>query len=234
MPQGTKANRDWLVTESGHCQPCATPREWDLLETPYHFYRFLTETEDALKESTTVEQCECLPTLRYLVRKLMVNAYWLRAFSEGAAPTQSPEVNFPTASPSIPSSSLPISQSSGTTLLNLYDEVGYPLTVQLETHLPGTISPIHCHGTWGIVAILQGQERNILWKRQPESASSDKIVRVDEKTLNYGDIISFVPAAIHSIESVGPEPLITFNLYGETNLKQRFEFDLITDTAKRY
>jgi len=43
--------------------------------------------------------------------------------------------------------------------LNLYDEIGYPLAMQIETLQSGAKSNIHNHGTWGIVAILEGQEK---------------------------------------------------------------------------
>lgn len=199
-----------MVTETGECYICPTPREWDLLETPYYFYRFLTEVEDSLKQATLKQQCDGLPTLRQLVRKLVLNSYWLR--------TQRPE----------------LSQSMTAAILNLYDESGYPLTAQIETLIPGAMSPVHNHGTWGIVAVLQGQEKNMLWRRAPDPESPDKIVCVAEKIVEYGDVISFVPEAIHCVQAIGEEPLVTFNLYGETQPHKRFEFDPITHCAKHY
>lgn len=204
------SGKDWIVTNDGQCSACPTPRDWDLLETPYRFHRFLTDMEDVLKQSQVVDAGGCLPDLRRLVRKLVLNSYWLQ--------TQRPNLTPP----------------AETAILNLYDEIGYPLTVQIETHLPGTKSPVHNHGTWGIVAILQGQENNTFWQRSPTSAQPDKIAQIAAKTLVYGDIISFTPAAIHSIRAVGEEPLVTFNIYGETHSKQRFEFDPIAHTAKHY
>lgn len=203
-------SQDWNVTAEGQCRPCPTPREWDLLETPYRFHRFLTQVEDALKQAITDHQCECLPDIRRLVRKLVLNSYWLQ--------TQRPEPDSKTAS----------------AFLNLYDEIGYPLTVQIETLVPGAESSVHNHGTWGVVAVLQGQEKNTLWQRTPDPILPDKIKWVAERTLAYGDVISFVPEAIHRIQAVGKEPLVTFNLYGETESKQRFEFDPTTHQAKRY
>ena len=202
--------QDWIVEEDGHCQACSTPREWDLLETPYRFHRFLTEMEDVLKQATTPHQCDCLPALRRLVRKLLLNSYWLQ--------TRRPE-------PSL---------NTDIAILNLYDEIGYPLTVQVEMLMPGAMSSIHTHGTWAIVAILQGQEKNTLWRRVPELALPHKITCVEEKILDYGDVISFTSEAIHSIQAVGEKPLVTFNLYGETARKQRFEFNPITHRAKHY
>ncbi len=46
--------------------------------------------------------------------------------------------------------------------------------------------------------------------------------------------ISFMPDAIHSVEAIYDEATISFNLYGETNYEQRFEFDPVTSTAKNF
>lgn len=200
--------QDWIVLTDGRCQACPTPRDWDLLETPYRFHRFLTEVEDRLKRATAEDQIDCLPDLRRLVRKLVLNSYWFR--------TRRPELS-------------PLAE---TALLNLYDEIGYPLTVQIETRRPGAKSPVHNHGTWGIVAVLQGQETNQFWRREPDDA--DAVTLVEEKILTFGDVISFTPAAIHSIQAVGNEPLVTFNFYGETHSNQRFEFDPIARRARHY
>lgn len=204
------SGKDWTVTDAGICHERPMPREWDLLETPYHFHRFLTEVEDVLKQATTEDQCDCLPDLRQLVRKLVLNSYWLQ--------TQRPDS----------------SPNAETAILNLYDEIGYPLTVQVETLVPGAKSSIHNHGTWGVVAVLQGEEKNSFWQRLPEPELPDKIEQLSEKTLAYGDVISFTPGAIHSIQAISQEPLVTFNLYGETYSKLRFEFDPITHRAKNY
>ncbi len=101
-------HQDWHVTERGQCAPCPTPRDWDLLETPYRFHRFLTKVEDYLRSTTPESPSNGLPVLRRLVRKLVLNSYWLR--------TQHPEPS-----------------PNQTAILNLYDEIGYPLTVQIET-----------------------------------------------------------------------------------------------------
>jgi len=43
-----------------------------------------------------------------------------------------------------------------------------------------------------------------------------------------------MPDAIHRVEALGDEPAISFNLYGETNYEQRFEFDPVNSTAKNF
>ncbi|MGF1568549.1 MAG: cupin [Nodosilinea sp.] len=202
--------KDWMVSANGQCQACLPPKDWHLLETPYHFHRFLTEVEDVLNQAPNEDQLACLPDLRRLVRKLVLNSYWLRT----RRPERSPLV--------------------ATAILNLYDEIGYPLTVQIETLLPGAKSSVHNHGTWGVVTVLQGQENNQFWQRQPQSNHPDAIALVETKLFTFGDVISFTPAAIHSIEAVGTEPLVTFNLYGETHSQQRFEFDPVARRARHY
>lgn len=205
-------NRDLLLTEEGDLKPCTQVSEWKLLKEYYRFYRFLTEVEDVFEKAAEkgTDEINCLPEIRRLVRQLTLNSYWIQ--------TQDPE---------------PCSQT-GTSVIILYDEIGFPWTVQVVKFLPGTASTIHTHGAWGVVVILKGQEKNTFWKRGSEPEFPNKIERVGETVLMPGDLISFTPDAIHSIESVGDEPTITFNIYGETDSSRRFEFDPIAHTAKKF
>ncbi len=211
--------QDWLVTDDGKCQPCESVRPWELIRDNYRFYRFLTEVEDVLNQLITneedvlnqaIDETICLPAIRKLVRQLVLNSYWVQTQYLKPDP------------------------ETGVSVMILYDEIGYPLTVQTVTLSPGSVSPIHNHGTWGIVAVMKGQEKNTFWRRTNHPDFPDKIDRFGEKILKEGDIISFTPDAIHSIEAVGDEPTITFNIYGEASMSKRFEFDLDKATAKNY
>lgn len=200
--------RDFFVTGDGQYQACKSVRIWDLLREDYRLYRFLTEVEDVLNEA--VDASSCFPKLRMLVRQLIVNSYWVRSRYLEPCP------------------------KTGTSVLLLYDELGFPLTVQTVTFAPGTRSTIHNHGTWGIVAVLKGQEKNTFWRRTHSVESQDKIETMGEITLFPGDILSFTPDAIHSVQAIGDEPTVTFNIYGETDPKERFEFDTISHIAKKF
>ncbi|MEH2036229.1 cupin [Nostoc sp.] len=200
--------RDWLLTGDGQYQACKSVRAWDLLRENYRLYRFLTEVEDVLNSGD--DEVSCLPEIRMLVRRLIVNSYW------------------------VGSQRLEPSPKTGTSVLLLYDELGFPLTVQTVTFAPGTRSNIHNHGTWGIVAVLKGQEKNTFWRRTNSPEFQDKIEATGEVTLSPGDIISFTPDAIHCVEAVGDEPTVTFNIYGETDPNERFEFDPIKYSAKNF
>jgi predicted metal-dependent enzyme (double-stranded beta helix superfamily) len=205
--------KNFTVDHQGYPNPCSLPKNWHLLQTPYRFYRFLTEVEDAVSHDLEEEmeiEAKILLDLHILVRKLLLNSYWIQ--------TQLPE----------------IAEETGTGVLNLYDEIGYPFTVQTVAMRKGEVSTIHNHGTWGVVGVLKGLEKNTLWTKEPDDQYPNKLSKTAEIILEEGDIISFSPNAIHCIESVGDEPLITFNLYGETFHQKRFEFDIKTHQAKNY
>jgi predicted metal-dependent enzyme (double-stranded beta helix superfamily) len=203
---------DWLVQQDGVCRLCQSVREWDLLTEEYRLYRFLTEVEDTIRLAAIegIEETDFLSGLRMLVRKLILNCYTVK--------TRLPEPDFKT----------------GISVVMLYDELGFPMTIQTETSLPGTTSPIHNHGTWSIIAVLQGKQKNTFWRRNPTTKFPDKIDRIGERIIEPGDLISFTTEAIHSIEAVGDNPTITFNLYGETHSSKRFQFDIDRQTAKHF
>ena len=203
---------DWLVKADGVCRLCKSVREWDLLAEEYRLYRFLTEVEDItrLAAAEGIDEESSLSGLRMLVRKLLLNCYTVK--------TRLPEPD----------------RKTGVSVVMLYDELGFPLTIQTEMNLPGTTSSIHNHGTWGVVMVLQGKLKNTFWKRDPTPEFPDKIARVGERIIESGDIISFTTSAIHSTEAVGDEPTITFNLYGETHGGKRYQFDFEKQTAKHF
>ncbi|OBQ30713.1 MAG: cupin [Aphanizomenon flos-aquae MDT14a] len=200
--------QDLFIAENGQYQICKSARTWDLLRDNYRLYRFLTELEDVL--NNVEDQSTRLPEIRMLVRRLIINSYWVQ------------------------SQFLQPDLKTGISVLLLYNELGFPLTVQTVTFAPGTNSNIHNHGTWGVVAILKGQEKNTFWRRISNSDFPNKIEKVGEINLSPGDIVSFTPQTIHQVQAIGEEPTVTFNIYGETNPKQRLEFDITNHSAKKF
>jgi predicted metal-dependent enzyme (double-stranded beta helix superfamily) len=201
------ANHNWLVTDDGSHRPFGNPN----LPEPgriYRFYRFLTEMEDIL--DTFRDDLSRIEAITPLVRKLLVSSYWLQMEYKEPSPKTGWSVNF------------------------LYREHEFPLTVQMVSWLPGYASTIHNHGTWGIVALIGGQERNRLWRRTPTPEHPDTIEPVAELILNPGDVIGLTADAIHNVEPMGDEPTISFNLYGVTNFNRRYTFDLAARTANQF
>lgn len=200
--------QNWFVTNDGDCQAWADSSQAEELHRPYRLYRFLTDLEDVLHHSTN--DLLQLQTIARLVRQLLSSSVWLQM-----TPLQpNPEV--------------------GWEVVTLYDEPFFPLTIQLVAWAPGVKSPIHNHASWGLVALLSGQEHNTFWQRSPTSDCPDQIKEVGDCLLSPGDILCLMPDAIHQVAAMGDQPTISFNLYGETNYDQRFEFDIIRGTAKNF
>ncbi|MEB3295051.1 MAG: cupin [Synechococcales bacterium] len=198
--------QDWLVDETGCCLPLLAKDLGPLaLDVPYRLYRFLTDLEDVLR--STVDPLLQLQQIAPLVRRLLDEASWLEV--------------------------LPIAPNpeTGWEVVTLYDEPMFPLTVQLVAWAPGTRSPIHNHGCWGLVALLSGEEQNTFWRREPTLEQPDRIIQVGEHQLQAGEMVTFFPDAIHQIQALGCQPTISFNLYGETDYDRRFEFDSERATA---
>ncbi|NJL83554.1 MAG: hypothetical protein HC890_12485 [Chloroflexaceae bacterium] len=82
--------------------------------------------------------------------------------------------------------------------------------------------------------LVDGQEKNQFWRRSPTATHPDRLELVGDRILLPGEIISFLPDAIHCVEPLGEKPAITFNLYGVTDFSQRFEFDPINHTASNF
>ncbi|MEA5623759.1 cupin [Nostoc sp. UHCC 0251] len=199
-------SQDWLVREDGKCE--AWEEVADNLESPtnqYRLYRFLTDLENILHEIKSDRHR--LQAICPLVRRLLISSEWL----QGEYLEPDPEI--------------------GWSVLTLYDEPDFPLTVQTVAWLPGRVSTIHNHATWGVVALISGEEKNTLWRRTDNNGGIEK---VGDLILTPGEIITLMPDAIHHVEALGDEPTISFNLYGETNYEQRFEFDLVNGIAKNF
>jgi predicted metal-dependent enzyme (double-stranded beta helix superfamily) len=185
-------------------------------DRPYRLYRFLTEVEDILL-ATDDPQTQ-LQRIIPLVQQLLEQSPWLYF------------------NPLMPD---PV---TGWAVETLYDEPDFPLTVQLVAWAPGSVSPIHNHGAWAIVALLQGEETNYVWQRSattahpndPRSVGDHRIAQSSERTLTSGDIVGILPAAIHQIQAGHTRPTISFNLYGPTDYSARYEFDPNAHTASNF
>jgi predicted metal-dependent enzyme (double-stranded beta helix superfamily) len=200
--------QDWFVTEQGECESLDLIKRHVQLQHPYRLFRFLTDLEDLLEAANGDRQR--LPLICALTRQLLNSSDWLQL----ACPPPDPH--------------------SGWSVQMLYDEPNFPLTVQLVSWLPGVASPVHNHACWGVVDLLSGQEKIHLWRRSPAPEHPDQIEYVGDQIVQPGEIISFLPESIHSVEALGDEPSISFNVYGITDYDQRFEFDPTSKTAKNF
>lgn len=197
--------KNWLVTDDGTCSSFGTI-ETEPPERTYRMYRFLTEMEDILAQEP--DDAKRVQALIPLVRKLLISSYWLQLEHK------------------------PPSEKTGWSVNFLYREHEYPLTVQMVAWAPGTQSKIHNHATWGIVAMVGGQEKNTFW--QQADADPKTITEVGEQILYPGDIIGFTSNAVHRVAPMGDEPTISFNLYGITDYSTRYKYEEKTLSASKF
>ena len=85
-----------------------------------------------------------------------------------------------------------------------------PNLTMLKVCFPnGRRTPPHDHGTWAVILVLSGQEKNTLYRREEE------ILRTaSEVTLERGAILPMRAEAAHVAECVGEEPAIGLHVYG--------------------
>ncbi len=198
---------NWIVGNNSLPEPYYPP-ETPLSADPYRLFRFLTDLEDIIHDIP--DDRDRLKAIAPLVRNLLTSSYWL-------------QLEYLEPNPKV-----------GWSVKTLYKEPDYPLTIQTVAWLPGHASKIHNHATWGLVALISGQEKNKFWQRSPSPDFPDRLELVGEQILEPGEIITFMPDAIHSVEAMGDEPTISFNLYGQTDYKQRYKFDIVNHTATNF
>jgi len=197
--------KNWLVTDDGSCTEFGTI-ETEPPERTYRMYRFLTEMEDILEQEP--DDAKRVQAIIPLVRKLLISSYWLQLEHK------------------------PPSEKTGWSVNFLYREHEYPLTVQMVVWAPGTQSKIHNHATWGIVAMVGGQEKNTFWQQSESDPTT--ITEVGEQILDAGDIIGFTGNAVHRVAPMGDEPTISFNLYGVTDRSRRYKYADKTLEASKF
>lgn len=198
---------DWLIHNHGQREALSSGEQRSPSK-PYRLYRFLSDLEDILE--TTQDDQNRLQLICPLVRCLLSSSSWL-------------QWEF-----------LPPDPELGWSALSLYDEPGFPLTIQTVAWTPGIISPIHNHGTWGVVALINGQEKNTFWRQSDAATHPEQIESVETYVLSAGEILCLMPDAIHQVEPLGEDIIISFNLYGETDFERRLEFDPIAHTARTF
>ncbi|MEY3299555.1 MAG: hypothetical protein RLZZ597_2815 [Cyanobacteriota bacterium] len=185
-------NHNWLVTDDGQCRAFGHPH----IPEPgqyYRLYRFLTDIEDIL--ATFHDDISRLEAITPLVRKLLISSYWL-------------QTTYQQPNPDI-----------GWAAHSLYQEHDFPLTLHMVAWSPGYQAPPHTYDTWGILAIVSGQDHHELWHRPPKMDNAKDPEANDTElfgtlVLNPGDVIAFTHSTTHRVSPQGDSPTVALGLYG--------------------
>jgi predicted metal-dependent enzyme (double-stranded beta helix superfamily) len=102
----------------------------------------------------------------------------------------------------------------------------------------GASTPVHDHGTWGVIGVYQGRERETQYHVVEGSLAAGR-VRLAETataTLHTGEVGRVVPPDdLHRVSNDGPELAVSVHVYG-TNIgtQKRHVIDLSTGDVRDF
>ncbi len=101
--------------------------------------------------------------------------------------------------------------SEGSSSYRIHEEPDHSLSLFVVTWPPTAETQPHDHGTWVVVAGLEGREIHHRWKR---TNGGDEVERSGEDRIETGTIVTLPRDAIHSFENDSGTVSVTLQLYG--------------------
>jgi predicted metal-dependent enzyme (double-stranded beta helix superfamily) len=90
-------------------------------------------------------------------------------------------------------------------------------------------TPVHNHNSWGVIYVVRGRDRHILWAREDDGAQPGRarLRVVESRELGPGDSLWFpdVPDDIHSQQGVGGEAWELVYFARDPTVSPRLYFD---------
>jgi predicted metal-dependent enzyme (double-stranded beta helix superfamily) len=92
----------------------------------------------------------------------------------------------------------------------LHEEADHSLAVILVNWLPGRGTPPHDHGTWAVVAGIEGVEHNVRYQRLDDRSRSDYAELGVKKDFdaNEGELVCIKTGGIHKVTNERTEFII--------------------------
>jgi predicted metal-dependent enzyme (double-stranded beta helix superfamily) len=105
-------------------------------------------------------------------------------------------------------------QGFGSNLLHV--EKDNSLFIVAVSWLPGRGAPPHNHGTWAVVAGVDGPERNVFWERLDDGLREGyaELGKTGEKVFAEGDVLALPNGWIHSVHNDTERTTLSFHVYG--------------------
>lgn len=110
----------------------------------------------------------------------------------------------------------------------LHEEPDHTLAVFAIAWLPKRGTPAHDHGTWAVVAGIDGKEKNTFWKRLDDGSRPGyaELKWNGERVYGPGDVVSFLPREIHTVCNDTDAVTLSLHTYGKHfNFTGRSQFD---------
>ena len=111
----------------------------------------------------------------------------------------------------------------------LHEEHDHTLSVFAVSWLPNRGTPPHNHGTWGLVAAVDGCERNDFFERVDDGTRPGyaELKKIGEKRVKPGEVIAMPSSTIHAVWNDSDRVALSLHIYGKRiNFTGRSQFDL--------
>ena len=111
----------------------------------------------------------------------------------------------------------------------LHEEPNHTLAILAVSWLPHRGAPPHDHGTWAVVAGVDGPEKNEFYERVDDNSRQGyaELKKVGEKVCRVGDVIAMPRGMIHSVGNDSDVVTVSLHIYGKhINHTGRSQFDL--------
>jgi predicted metal-dependent enzyme (double-stranded beta helix superfamily) len=119
----------------------------------------------------------------------------------------------------------------------LHEEPDHSLAVIVVNWLPGRGTPPHDHGTWAVVAGIEGVERNVRYKRIDASNRPDyaELEVKQDFNANEGELVCMKTGSIHKVTNETDQMTLSLHTYGRhINHTNRSQFNLDTNARKEF
>jgi predicted metal-dependent enzyme (double-stranded beta helix superfamily) len=110
----------------------------------------------------------------------------------------------------------------------LHEEADHTLAVFAVSWLPHRGVQAHDHGTWAVVAGVDGPERNVFYERVDDRSRPGyaELRQVGEKHFGPGDVLAMPAGTIHSVLNDTDAVTLSLHVYGKhVNYTGRSQFD---------
>jgi predicted metal-dependent enzyme (double-stranded beta helix superfamily) len=115
----------------------------------------------------------------------------------------------------------------------LHEEADHTLAIFAVSWLPGRGTPPHDHGTWALVAGVDGPETNKFFERVDDRTRPGhaELKKIGEKVFGVGEVAAMPSRAIHLVWNETDKVTLSLHIYGKhINFTGRSQFDLESQT----
>lgn len=117
----------------------------------------------------------------------------------------------------------------------LHEESDHSLAVFAVSWLPKRGAPPHDHGTWAVIAGVDGPEKNEFFERSDNRSRPGyaELKKVGEKVFGAGDVLAMPTGQIHSVWNETDAITVSLHIYGKNvqhTGRSQFNIEARTET----